>query len=459
MKRQLILMTAAALLFLSAACSQKKTASSVRSDILSGGTVSSSGKTEITVGMPAVNKLVEPAIISFNNSQKDYYIKIIDYSKFVEDDDVNCSKAKKQLQLDLIKGEAPDIIVMNPSDMQALVRKGVFADMYGLMDDYGGVSREEFIPTALGSFEVNGQIPAITPNFDLYTAVAKTKFVGEDKENWTIDDVVMAYEQLPDDMKLLHSQLCDPQEVCSYVTYKLSGKCVDFENNTCDFRTPVFAEALDFAGRFGSENAELKYSTDLTSYVGEEFQNEMINDRALISQIIITSFNQSVAWSVCYDFGGEAVTFVGYPSEDGRGSVADCRWLYGISSDTPNKEAAWKFIVYMLKDKKFQNRMNDEGRGLPLIKSFYDDYLDIPAEDDDSIFFVPEWQADEPISRAQAEEIRDYIFRTEIDPYFNFDINNMINEECAAVLNGEKSGSECAELLDSRVGIYLSERE
>ena len=113
----------------------------------------------------------------------------------------------------------------------------------------------------------------------------------------------------------------------------------------------------------------------------------------------------------------------------------------------------------MLKDKKFQNRMNDEGRGLPLIKSFYDDYLDIPAEDDDSIFFVPEWQADEPISRAQAEEIRDYIFRTEIDPYFNFDINNMINEECAAVLNGEKSGSECAELLDSRVGIYLSERQ
>ena len=40
-------------------------------------------ETEITIGMPTVNKLVEPSIISFNNSKKGSHIKTIDYSKLV----------------------------------------------------------------------------------------------------------------------------------------------------------------------------------------------------------------------------------------------------------------------------------------------------------------------------------------------------------------------------------------
>ena len=416
-------------------------------------------ETEITIGMPTVNKLVEPSIISFNNSKKGSHIKTIDYSKLVEEDDAEHTKAMQQMQMDLITGNAPDIIVLNPSDMQTLVHKGFFADMYELMDTYGGVSRDDFIPNALSGFEVNGKIPAIAPNFDLYTAVAKTEFVGADKENWKISDVVRTYEKLPDDMKLLHREPCGSQDVCSYVTYKLADKCVDFENYTCDFSTPALADALDFAGRFGKENADLKYSTDVTIYSGDEFQNELKNNGALISEISLTSFNQAAAWNTCYDFGGEPVTFVGYPSEDGRGSVSDCRWLYGISSSSPNKEAAWRFITYMLTDKQFQNKMNEESRGLPVIKSFYDDYLALSADNERSIFYVPEWQEDTPITKEQAEYIRDYIFRTEFSPYFNFEINNIISEECLAVINGEKTGRECADILNSRIGIYLSERK
>lgn len=416
-------------------------------------------ETEITIGMPTVNKLVEPSIISFNNIKKGSHIRTIDYSKLVEEDDAEHSKAMQQMQMDLITGNAPDIIVLNPSDMQTLVHKDFFADMYELMDSYGGVSREDFIPNALGGFEVNGKLPAIAPNFDLYTAVAKTEFVGADMENWKISDVVRTYEKLPDDMKLLHREPCTAQDVCNYVTYKLSDKCVDFENYTCDFSSPALTDALDFAGRFGKENADLKYSTDVTTYSGDEFQNELKNNGALISEISLTSFNQAVAWNVCYDFGCEPVTFVGYPSEDGRGSVSDCRWLYGISKDSQNKEAAWRFITYMLTDKKFQNKMNEESRGLPVIASFYDDYLALSADNDRSIFYVPDWQEDTPITKEQAEQIRDYIFRTEFFPYYSFEINSIISEECAAVINGEKTGKECADILNGRIGIYLGERK
>ena len=413
---------------------------------------------DITIGMPAINKLVEPAVISFNNSQKENHIKIIDYSKLVSEDDNMHSNALRQLQMDLITGTAPDIIVLNPSVMQPLVHKEVFADMYELMDSFGGVSREEFIPNALSGFEVNGKIPAIAANFDLHTAVAKTEFVGEDMENWTIDDLIRTYEELPDNMKLLHREPCSPQDVSDFVTNKLSSKCVDFDNYTCNFNTPELTKALDFAGRFGRENADMKYSTDVTAYSGDEFQNELKNNAALLSEIQLSSFDQSIAWNVVYDFGGEPVTFTGYPSEDGNGSISDCRWLYGISKDSPKKEAAWKFITYMLKDKKYQYRANEEGRGLPVIKSFYDDYIAIPAEDNRSILYLPDWQEDTPITKEQAEQIRDYIFRTKIFPYYSFEINDIISEECAAVINGEKTGRECADILNSRIGIYLSER-
>lgn len=413
---------------------------------------------EITIGMPEINKLVEPAIISFNNSQKAYQLKIVDYSKLVSEDDNFHSNALRQLQMDLILGTAPDIIVLNPSYTQPLVHKEVFADMYELMDSFGGVSRDEFIPNALSGFEANGKLPAIAANFDLHTAVAKTEFVGENKENWTIDDLVKTYEKLPENMKLLHCEPCNAQAVCDFVTNKLSSKCVDFDSYTCNFNTPELAKALDFAGRFGRENADMKYSTDTTTYTSDEFQNELKNNGALISEIDIGSFNQSVAWNVCYDFGCEPVTFVGYPSEDGNGSVSDCRWLYGISKDSPNKEGAWRFITYMLKDKNYQHKANEENRGLPVIKSFYDDYMSLSADNENSILFVPDWQEDTPITKEQAEQIRDYIFRTKFSPYFNFEINSIISEECAAVINGEKTGSECADILNNRIGIYLSER-
>ena len=37
-------------------------------------------------------------------------------------------------------------------------------------------------------------------------------------------------------------------------------------------------------------------------------------------------------------------------------------------------------------------------------------------------------------------------------------IEEIIDEECAAAIAGEKSAEEVAEILDSRLGIYLSER-
>lgn len=112
----------------------------------------------------------------------------------------------------------------------------------------------------------------------------------------------------------------------------------------------------------------------------------------------------------------------------------------------------------MLKDKNYQHKANEENRGLPVIKSFYDYYMSLSADNENSILFVPDWQEDTPITKEQAEQIRDYIFRTKFSPYFNFEINSIISEECAAVINGEKTGSECADILNNRIGIYLSER-
>ena len=112
----------------------------------------------------------------------------------------------------------------------------------------------------------------------------------------------------------------------------------------------------------------------------------------------------------------------------------------------------------MLKDKNYQHKANEENRGLPVIKSFYDDYMSLSADNENSILFAPDWQEDTPITKEQAEQIRDYIFRTKFSPYFNFEINSIISEECAAVINGEKTGSECADILNNRIGIYLSER-
>ena len=65
-----------------------------------------------------------------------------------------------------------------------------------------------FLPNILKMNEKNGKLYSIPESFYITTITAKTEFVG-DKANWNIDDLIAAYDAMPDGMKLTENMFLE----------------------------------------------------------------------------------------------------------------------------------------------------------------------------------------------------------------------------------------------------------
>lgn len=424
------------------------------------------GKTKITIGMPVANQVIMSHIVEFNNTNDLYEVEIIDYSKQAEDDDADNTKAMQAMKMDMISDNSPDIIGgLHPTYMAEFLQKDAFTDLYELMDTYDGVKREDFLPNVLKGFEVNGEIPAMTYSFIIRTAVAKTKFVGEDAENWTPEQAIEAYKKYSEQMQYIGMNDLE-NALSDYMLLKASRNCVNAADYTCNFMNTEFTSLLDFLYENPSQGS---YPVDFTTMTPSEFDAffaerdmQMYNDKSLIYCTYISDFNQNVGNDLYARFGGEDITFVGYPSEDGNGAVTEASWMFGISEKSENKEAAWSFINYLLED-EVQRDFYGTGTGIPVIQKYLDEQANNKdTEDHRSIYYpllVPgNSDIKMNITEEAVQKYYDYILSVKFDPYHDFRVEEMVREECAAALAGEKSGEEVAEILQSRVEIYLSER-
>lgn len=426
------------------------------------------GKIVVTVGMPGKNQLIIPVISKFNNSQDKYELKIVDYSEIVGEETNGVSdRAVNQLNLDIAAGKAPDIIAVAPTYMSNYIQNGMFADMYSLMDEYGSISKDDFLPNVIEGFEVDGKIPAISPNFDIGTAVAKKEFVG-DAENWTFEDLVALCDSLPEGTRLLDARAENaPEAICDFITGKLYSDCVDLKNYSCDFSNPTLVSALDFVQQYAQDSAQnYQYDTDDSFLDNYGLNSTYATNRTVVRTVGINGFEQGIANQINWDFGGEDITYVGYPSTDGCGAVTGCRWMYGISENSPVKEGAWDFIEFMLTDEDYQHECNEIGSGLPVLKKFLDEYFNYKDTDDPVSFYylnknenLSEEKRNIPVTDEKAQQLYDYILSVDFDPYSDYTVSSIVDEECQAVVSGEHTGSECIEALQTRIEVYLSEKK
>lgn len=462
-KRITALALAAMTLCTGVSCSNEKTELSETST-----RVTADGKTIITIGMPGLNTLAMPYVVGFNDycrkNMLNYEIEIVDYSKMVDDDDEYATKAVNKLKMEMATDNTPDIVVLHPMYMAELLQKGVFEDMYSLMESYDGANPEDFMPNVLEGLEYDGEIPAVPYSFFIRTAVAKTEFVGEDAENWSVEQAIEAYEKYSGEMQFVGTQ-SEEDFLADYILKKASKNCVDLENYTCNFSNPEFLSLLEFLRDNPKQSA---YAPDFDAMTEQEVdaffrdrELEFINDTSLIKPVTIDNLGQALGNEIYTYFGGEDVTFVGYPSEDGIGAVTYTNWLFGISRESKNKEGAWEFINYLLSE-DVQTELYETG-GIPVIKKYLDEqYNNKDTEDHRSIYYElyarGDYNARLYITEKAVQQYYDYILSAKFEPYSDERIEAMIDEECAAAIAGEKSPEEVARILDSRISIYLSEK-
>ncbi|MCL2051366.1 MAG: hypothetical protein FWG91_06545, partial [Lachnospiraceae bacterium] len=113
--------------------------------------VLSDKKETLVLGVyPTISDSLRQPVLSFNTTNPLYQIALKEY----EDSD--------QLNADIMTGRAPDIVLLPPYFMMDIYAdKGVFADLYPLLDADPGIDRDDLQENILRAYETGGQLFAM----------------------------------------------------------------------------------------------------------------------------------------------------------------------------------------------------------------------------------------------------------------------------------------------------------
>ncbi len=245
------------------------------------------------------------------------------------------------------------------------------------------------------------------------------------------------------------------------------GSFVDWESGQCRFASEDFKEFLAFVGRF-PEKLEPDLSDDRSN------ARRVRDGDILLFPVRISDFEDIQEYPEMFQ---TPVTYIGYPTTEGSGCIADCSGALALSAQSANKEAAWEFIEYHLErqsdskavwgfstrksvlDRQMEEAMtvsyylDDEGN--PILDA---DGNPIPYGDNIVMLDDDEWLTLHTPTEEEMQFVMELIESASKVQGTNSKITEMILEEAQSFFQGQKSAEEVADIIQSRVQLYMDER-
>ena len=359
---------------------------------------------------------LEALVSEFNNSSERYYAVVHYY-----DDSA-------PLITEMIAGNAPDALEMTSVPMTLTGRN--FVDLLPYMEEDPEVQREDLVQSVLSAMLVNDQLLAIPSSFYLQTLVGREEIVGV-RRNWTTEDLRAILHEKGDAYSAFPAWMTS-KELMLWVANISLGQFVDWNNLDCDFTNDAFIALLEFCKEMPSE-----FNSDL--YVSD-YEEEVL---------LTVEMFQNVDWlkTIKNNYEGENICYIGFPGDGTNNgsffSRSDRDLMLAIPIGSKNKSAAWELVRYTL-----TANWQASVLGLPLRRDVLEKQLSALENESDGL-----------IIEADAAKFLDVLLGSEVFIYDDDTISEIVLEEASPYFMGEKSAASVAELINSRVGLYLAEQE
>ena len=421
---------------------------------------SSGEKAIIRLAVIEPDRLLNNYISAFNRENPHYTVQATTYSQPGGDRE----DAQRRLSIDLAAGSTADIVAFDGifdrgMRIQSYADKGLFADLYALMDDDPGFDRNDYLGNVFSALEGDGQLHSITPLLSLMSVLAKTADVGE-AMGWTIDEFLAFLDEKPAARYIIENY--DRE---SFVQLMITLYFTDAQTGQVIFEREAFQKILAAAERFPVDG--LPAGIDFYDFAEGAKDGDPLTLRAYVNSF------RAIARNKVYYFG-EDVTFKGFPTPEGTGAYFSPWMRFALLNDSPQKDGAWAFIRFMLDEYRDDYElylpikiselegmaaaaMVDPGYFHPTSGEWveFDHILEFQSEDSDkvvSIFIGNNTAAD----NAQVMDlIRETRLMDPLDPI----VRDIINEEVGAYFTGQKSPDEVADIIENRVRLYIHESE
>lgn len=408
-------------------------------------------------------------IIHFNKESKTVHVRAREYSVYNNAEN-SWNGGSEKIINDILGGiYTPDIICERNSHslIKTAYKNKIYTDLYEFIDNDPDVNRDDIVGVIKNTYETDGKLAAITPKFSVNTLIAPKSFVGE-REEWTIDNMLDLEEGLDDGVALISDR------DSWFVNYSPYYSFIDIKNGTCDFNNPTFIKLL---GYISKPRAEIKR----TANVYEPYQS----GKVALCQVTYRYIDDYMYGKVAYNT--DDCVRIGYPKSENSyiGSVMNnSAYAYIIPNSSNHKSEAWEFIKYLLMDYKSDGFYSVDGiRALKsqnlLMKEelrdnhyfyYFDGNLTYWTTEEGEIF---DYHVDEngrfggkagvfvEYSEDEFDKFMEFIDSagmpiTNIIPDEVFDI---LNEEVSVYTSGLRSAEDTADIISSRVSVWLAENK
>lgn len=367
----------------------------------------------------------EDGFSSFMSQQNgsDSYVKIepvyyTQYDVYDKENDKQVSTGLDQLNMDIISGNAPDMAVF--MDMpQYLPEKGVFTDLYNIMNDELG--RDDFMPNVLKACEYDGKLYSLPSSFSVNSFVCKEKYSAAESINF--DDMLEIYENAPEGTPFTSD--CFGRGIFSDILY-YSDYAASFKNGVYTLNHDNLKRLMEFCATLPSE-----FNPD------ENFDYDAARNQAVFSSFQAYKFSDFAQYLESFD---EPVTFTGYPSET-CGTLINPVNTITVLDNCVDKEAAWEVIKRMYDSPSISNGINS---GFPPISETFYSWAD-----------TAKLNMNKGICNQAVKVIES---ANTLGSCLGHDLMSIINEEAERYFYGECTAEEAAEIIKNRTDIYVSEK-
>ncbi len=419
-------------------------------------------KTVLSLGCLWLSSSIRQDIIEFNKNSDEYRITIIDYSQYNTDDDY--SAGNKKFNSDIASGQCPDIIIAEDSSMISnYVSKGLFADLKKLMSKDGDVSIDDLVPSVVEACSYDGKLYTIVPQFNINTVIGSKRMLGG-KTSWTFDEFLAFEKSLPEGTSMFQELV--REEFFYSIMNVVAGDYIDMHKASCYFNTPEFVSLLNYIKKLPT--SEEYYNDDYwENWNYEENETAFRTGKAVLLPYTIYSL---------YDYKctlrgvfGEEITCIGYPCREGNGSSIYISNCMAISAKSKNQDAAWDFVKRYVSE-EYQKEIT---WGLPSTQKRFDElceelkydpyYIDYDTgekvEYKDTYYIGGQEIEIDPLTDAEIKALKDFVYSVTKLSEYNDEIQEIISEDTEPFFAGQKSAEDIVNIIQSRVSIYLKEKQ
>ena len=410
-------------------------------------------KVRLKLGCSGADPDFRKTIVDFNKSSDKIQIDLVEYAY----DESGISKFSSEIA----KGNIPDLIYISPEmPVESYVSKGLFEDIEPMFKKDPVISKNKYLDNILDAYRIGGKMYFVTPSFNVCGMMGKEKeFKGT--KGLTIPQLEKMIKKKKADYKFALG-VVNREMILNWVMYYAMDTFVNWEKGTCSFNSDSFIDILNFAQKFPKDINYEKLDWD-------KYDAAVRSGDQLVREVFYYDFHSYMMER--YGYFGEDILYMGYPGDGKNGPAIQDGMTLAMSHESGHKKECWEFMRTFYLD-EYQTRIET---GFPISisalnakaeKSMNPEtyiYTDENGKEIEEVIDNPELTLNGksikiPIPKqADIDTVMKTLKSLDCRARVDYNISNIVLEEVGAYFSGQKSAKETADVIQSRVKVYILE--